>query len=156
MADLANLKGAEIVYDLYSGTGTISNLVAPLAQKVIGIESISEAVEDAYHNSEINGIENCKFIVGDVKEILRAALFEQEGDPDILIIDPPRAGMPPQVLSQILEAGAPKIVYVSCNPATQARDIQILSSKYRLTISQPVDMFPHTHHVENVVLLELA
>lgn len=155
VVELADLQGEEIVYDLYSGTGTISILVAPKSNKVIGIESVPEAIEDAYHNSAVNGIANCRFIAGDIKDLLGVTLFAREGKPDVIITDPPRAGMQPQVLTQILNSGAPKIVYVSCNPATQARDIEVLSSKYRLKTSQPVDMFPHTYHVENVVLLEL-
>ncbi len=155
VAELADLTGNEVVYDLYSGTGTISLFVAPRARKVIGIESVPEAVEDSYHNSRINNIHNCEFIAGDIKQLLSRDLIDREGLPDVLITDPPRAGMHEHVVSQILETKVPRIVYVSCNPATQARDLELLLSKYRLRISQPVDMFPHTHHVENVVLLEL-
>lgn len=150
----AGLKGDEIVYDLYTGTGTIANYVAPHASRVIGIEYVEEAVRDAMVNSELNGITNTIFISGDMKDILSDTFIETNGHPDVIITDPPRAGMHEDVVKTMLRAAPEKIVYVSCNPATQARDIYLLSSGYEVKRIQPVDMFPHTHHVENVVLLE--
>jgi 23S rRNA (uracil1939-C5)-methyltransferase len=150
----AGLTGSETVYDLYSGTGTISNYVAVDACKVIGIEYVNEAVEDAVINSEINNISNTQFFAGDMKDVLSEAFFSLNGKPDVIITDPPRAGMHEDVIKIIDSAAAPKIVYISCNPSTQSRDIQLLSNNYYVESVQPVDMFPHTHHVENVVLLK--
>lgn len=151
----AGLTGNELVYDLYTGTGTIANFVSRQAKQVIGIEYVPEAIEDAKVNSAINGIDNTLFFAGDMKDILTQDFIGQYGRPDVIITDPPRAGMHPDVINVILAAQPQRIVYVSCNPATQARDLQLLDTKYRVTAVQPVDMFPHTHHVENVVLLEL-
>lgn len=144
-----------LVYDLYTGTGTIANFVARKARKVIGIEYVAPAIEDAKVNSSINGIDNTLFYAGDMKDILTDAFIAEHGRPDIIITDPPRAGMHEDVINVILNAAPKVIVYVSCNPATQARDLQLLDVKYRVTDIQPVDMFPHTQHVENVVRLEL-
>ena len=144
-----------VVYDLYTGTGTIANFVARNARKVVGIEYVPEAIEDAKLNSRVNGIENTIFYSGDMKDILTDSFILRHGHPDVMIIDPPRAGMHPDVVETILRAEPRLIVYVSCNPATQARDIEILDAKYRVEAVQPVDMFPHTHHVENVVKLSL-
>jgi 23S rRNA (uracil1939-C5)-methyltransferase len=152
--DFASLTGKEVVYDLYTGTGTIACFVASLANKVIGIEYVPEAIVDAKINAENNAIENTKFFAGDMKDILTQAFIAEHGHPDVIITDPPRAGMHEDVISTILFAAPQRIVYVSCNPATQARDISLLSHQYQVTKVQPVDMFPHTHHVENVVLLE--
>lgn len=143
-----------LVYDLYTGTGTIANFVAKHARQVIGIEYVSEAIEDAKENSRVNGIENTLFYAGDMKDILNKEFIEIHGRPDIIITDPPRAGMHQDVIDTILFANPKRIVYVSCNPATQARDLALLDEKYQVTKVQPVDMFPHTQHVENVVLLE--
>lgn len=153
--NFAGLSGKELVYDLYTGTGTIANFVASAARKVIGIEYVPEAIEDAKVNSSINGITNTLFYAGDMKDMLTQDFINQHGKPDVIITDPPRAGMHPDVVDVILFAEPKRIVYVSCNPATQARDLQMLDTKYRVKAIQPVDMFPHTHHVENVVLLEL-
>lgn len=152
--DFARLTGNEMVYDLYTGTGTIANFVSRQARQVIGIEYVPEAIEDAKVNSSINGITNTLFYAGDMKDILTADFIVGHGHPDVIITDPPRAGMHGDVIDMILFAGAERIVYVSCNPATQARDLHLLDGKYRVAAVQPVDMFPHTHHVENVVLLE--
>jgi len=152
--DFAGLTGKEIVYDLYTGTGTIANFVAHQAKHVVGIEYVPEAIEDAVVNSSINNIENTTFMAGDMKDLLNAELFEKHGRPDVIITDPPRAGMHADVVETILNAVPDRIVYVSCNAATQARDLNLLDSRYKVTKVQPVDMFPHTHHVENVVLLE--
>lgn len=152
--DFAGLTGNELVYDLYTGTGTIANFVARKARKVVGIEYVLEAIEDAKVNSKINGIENTEFFAGDMKNILNRDFIQKHGKPDIIITDPPRAGMHQDVIDTILFADPERIVYVSCNPATQARDLQLLSEKYEVKRIQPVDMFPHTQHVENVVLLE--
>ena len=149
----ANLKGNEIVYDLYTGTGTIANFAAHQSKKVIGIEYVADAIVDAKENSQINNIANTKFYAGDMKDILNQQFIDEHGRPDVIITDPPRAGMHQSVIEAILYASPEKIVYVSCNPATQARDIQLLSEQYLVTEVQPVDMFPHTHHVENVALL---
>ena len=151
----AGLTGSELVYDLYTGTGTIANFVARQAKKVIGIEYVPEAIEDAKVNSALNGIDNTLFFAGDMKDLLTEEFIGEHGRPDVIITDPPRAGMHPDVVDVILAAQPARIVYVSCNPATQARDLQLLDAKYRVTAVQPVDMFPHTHHVENVVRLEL-
>lgn len=150
----AGLTGNELVYDLYTGTGTIANFVSRQARKVVGIEYVPEAIEDAKVNSAINGIENTLFYAGDMKDILTRDFIEEHGRPDVIITDPPRAGMHTDVIDAILFAAPQRIVYVSCNPATQARDLQLLDKAYRVAAVQPVDMFPHTHHVENVVLLE--
>jgi len=152
--DFAGLTGKEIVYDLYTGTGTIANYVAAFAKKVIGIEYVDEAVQDARLNSEINGINNTVFFFGDMKDILSETFFTSNGNPDVIITDPPRAGMHEEVIKIIAAERPEKIVYISCNPATQSRDIQLLSDTYSVVAVQPVDMFPHTHHVENVVLLK--
>ena len=146
---------APLIYDLYTGTGTIANFVAKKARKVIGIEYVPEAIEDAKVNSEINGITNTLFFAGDMKDILNDEFIAEYGRPDVIITDPPRAGMHPDVVKTILRAAPQRIVYVSCNPATQARDLQAMDEQYKVTAVQPVDMFPHTPHVENVVLLEM-
>lgn len=153
--DFAGLTGEELVYDLYTGTGTIANFVARKARKVIGIEYVPEAIEDAKVNSEINGIVNTGFYAGDMKDILTDDFIVANGRPDVIITDPPRAGMHPDVVQTIIRTGAKRIVYVSCNPATQARDLALLDQYYKVKAVQPVDMFPHTPHVENVVLLEI-
>ena len=152
--EFAGLTGNEMVYDLYTGTGTIANFVAKKARQVIGIEYVPEAIEDAKINSQLNGITNTLFYSGDMKDILNDEFIAEHGRPDVIITDPPRAGMHPDVVKTILMAAPQRIVYVSCNPATQARDLQDLDSAYRVVAVQPVDMFPHTPHVENVVLLE--
>ncbi|MBR6034706.1 MAG: 23S rRNA (uracil(1939)-C(5))-methyltransferase RlmD, partial [Paludibacteraceae bacterium] len=144
-----------LIYDLYTGTGTIANFVSRQAREVIGIEYVPEAIEDAKTNAKINGITNTRFFAGDMKDILNDDFVAQYGRPDVIITDPPRAGMHPDVVDVILHAEPKRIVYVSCNPATQARDLALLDEKYQVTRIQPVDMFPHTQHVENVVLLEL-
>lgn len=155
---LASHKGEDmegaLIYDLYTGTGTIANFVARSARKVIGIEYVPEAIEDAKVNSQINGINNTMFYAGDMKDILTEEFIAEHGRPDIIITDPPRAGMHPDVVNVILGARPQRIVYVSCNPATQARDLEMLCKDYRIAAIQPVDMFPHTPHVENVVMLE--
>ena len=153
--EFAQLTGEEIVYDLYTGTGTIANFVAHKAKKAIGIEYVPEAIEDAKVNSQVNGIENTSFFAGDMKDILTDGFIAEHGRPDVIITDPPRAGMHPDVISVIMKARPKRIVYVSCNPSTQARDLQLLDAEYKVVKVQPVDMFPHTPHVENVVLLEL-
>ena len=152
--EFANLTGDELVYDLYTGTGTIANFVAHKTKKVIGIEYVPEAIEDAKVNSQVNNIENTLFYAGDMKDILTNDFIAQHGRPDVIITDPPRAGMHPDVINVILNAAPKRIVYVSCNPATQARDLQLMDAEYKVAAVQPVDMFPHTPHVENVVLLE--
>ena len=152
--DFAGLTGEELVYDLYTGTGTIANFVSRQAKKVVGIEYVPEAIEDAKVNSAINGITNTLFYAGDMKDILTQDFINEHGRPDVIITDPPRAGMHNDVIDVILFAEPKRIVYVSCNPATQARDLQLLDVKYKVMAVRPVDMFPHTHHVENVVLLE--
>ena len=152
--EFAKLKGEEIVYDLYTGTGTIANFIARSAKKVIGVEYVPEAIEDAKVNSGINNIENTEFYAGDMKKVLNDDFIASHGAPDVIITDPPRAGMDAAVVETILNAAPARIVYVSCNPATQARDLDLLSDMYAVVRVQPVDMFPHTHHVENVVLLE--
>lgn len=152
--DFAGLTGDELVYDLYTGTGTIANFVAKKAKKVVGIEYVEDAILDAKFNSENNGIENTLFYAGDMKDILTQDFINEHGKPDVIITDPPRAGMHEDVIDSILFAEPKRVVYVSCNPATQARDLSLLDVKYKVVKVQPVDMFPHTHHVENVVLLE--
>ena len=150
----AQLTGDELVYDLYTGTGTIANFVAHQAKQVIGIEYVPEAIEDAKENSYVNGINNTLFYAGDMKDILTDDFIQEHGQPDVIITDPPRAGMHADVVKVILNASPKRIVYVSCNPATQARDLQLMDADYKVAAVQPVDMFPHTPHVENVVLLE--
>ena len=154
--DFASLTGKDLVYDLYTGTGTIAQFVSRKARKVIGIEYVPEAIEDALENARTNGIDNCEFIAGDMKDVLTEDFIRKKGRPDVIILDPPRAGIHPDVAEVILSASPSRIVYVSCNPASQARDLAILGEKYRITAVQPVDMFPHTQHVENVCALELA
>lgn len=153
--DFAELKGNELVYDLYTGTGTIANFVSSRANHVIGIEYVKEAIDDAIINSEANGITNTEFYAGDMKDVLTDEFIAGHGQPDVMIVDPPRAGMHQDVVDVILRARPGRIVYVSCNPATQARDLQLLDEAYKVEAVQPVDMFPHTHHVENVVKLTL-
>jgi 23S rRNA (uracil1939-C5)-methyltransferase len=153
--DFANFKGDELVYDLYTGAGTIANFIAGNVKNVVGIEYVPTAIEDAKINSEINGIKNTSFFAGDMKDILNADFISTHGKPDVVITDPPRAGMHPDVVKRLLEMEAEKIVYVSCNAATQARDIELLKEKYEVGRIKPVDMFPHTQHVENVVLLTI-
>ena len=152
--DFAGLTGNEIVYDLYTGTGTIAQFVSKKAKKVIGVESVPEAIEDAKANAERNEITNCEFFVGDMKVVFNEAFIAKHGQPDVIITDPPRDGMHKDVIEQILKIEPQKIVYVSCNSATQARDLALMDEKYTVTRVRPVDMFPQTHHVENVVLLE--
>lgn len=154
--DFADLKGDELVYDLYTGAGTIANFVARNVKQVVGIEYVPTAIEDAKFNSNLNGIDNTLFYAGDMKDILTADFIRQHGKPDVVITDPPRAGMHADVVARLLEMEAEKIVYVSCNAATQARDLALLTEKYEVTRIKPVDMFPHTQHVENVVLLKLV
>jgi 23S rRNA (uracil1939-C5)-methyltransferase len=153
--EFADFKGDELVYDLYTGAGTIANFVAADVREVVGIEYVPTAIEDAYINSEINNIRNTKFFAGDMKDILNSDFIAEHGKPDVVITDPPRAGMHTDVIKRLLKMEAPKIVYVSCNAATQARDIDLLKEKYTVSRIRPVDMFPHTQHVENVVLLTL-
>ncbi len=153
--EMAKLQGDEIVYDLYTGTGTIANYVARNARKVIGIETIEEAIDDAIENANLNNISNCSFVVGDIKDTLTKELFNQYGSPDVIITDPPRAGMHNDVVEAILNSKANRIVYISCNPATQARDLARLTDDYKIEEIQPFDMFPHTHHLENIVSLKL-
>lgn len=153
--EYAGLTGEELVYDLYTGTGTIANFVAPEARKVIGIEYVEDAIRDAKLNAEVNRLANTDFYAGDMKDVLTDEFVAAHGHPDVMIVDPPRAGMHADVVKVILNAEPSRIVYVSCNPATQARDIALLDAKYRVTAIRPVDMFPHTHHVENVVRLDL-
>ncbi len=155
-AEFAQLTGNEIVYDLYTGTGSIALYIARRCRHVVGIEEIPEAIVDAKENMQLNGITNATFYAGDVKEVLSPEFVQKHGAPDVVITDPPRAGMHPKAVDFLLQLAAPRIVYVSCNPATQARDLQALAVKYRVVRSRAVDMFPHTHHVENVVELELV
>ncbi|WP_286815080.1 23S rRNA (uracil(1939)-C(5))-methyltransferase RlmD, partial [Maribacter sp. UBA849] len=152
--NFADLKGDELVYDLYTGTGTIAQFVSKKAKKVIGIESVPEAILDAKANAERNRIENVDFFVGDMKNVFNEQFIAQNGVPDVIITDPPRDGMHKDVVQQILNIAPKKVVYVSCNSATQARDLELMKEMYTITKVQPVDMFPQTHHVENVVLLE--
>ena len=149
----AGLTGCELVYDLYTGTGTIACFVARAARAVVGIEYVPEAVEAARAGAALNGIDNATFFAGDMKDVLSPAFVEAHGHPDVVITDPPRAGMHPGVVRAVIDAAPARIVYVSCNPATQARDLALLDEAYRVEAVQPVDMFPQTHHVENVVLL---
>ena len=151
--NFARLSGDELVYDLYTGTGTIANFVSRRASRVIGIEYVEDAIADARINSEVNGITNTEFFAGDMKDVLTDEFIAEHGRPDVMIVDPPRAGMHQDVVDVILRAEPARIVYVSCNPATQARDLALLDCKYGVEAVQPVDMFPHTQHVENVVAL---
>lgn len=153
--DFADFKGDELLYDLYTGTGTIANFCASRVKKVIGLEYVPEAIEDAKENAQLNSINNSEFFAGDMKDLLDDKFINENGKPDVVITDPPRAGMHENVVNMLMKLEADKIVYISCNPATQARDIQLMSSKYTVSKIAPVDMFPHTHHVECVVLLEL-
>lgn len=151
---LANLKGDELVYDLYTGTGTIASFISRNAKRVIGIEYVEDAVRDARINMEVNGLHNMEFYAGDMKDILNDTFVQEHGTPDLLITDPPRAGMHPDVVATILRTAPKRIIYVSCNPATQARDVELMKDAYEVLVAQPVDMFPHTAHVENILLLE--
>jgi 23S rRNA (uracil1939-C5)-methyltransferase len=153
--DFAALTGTETVYDLYCGTGSIGIFMSEKAGKIIGVELIEDAIADAKKNADLNQVENAHFFAGDVVKICNDTFFKQHGHPDVIITDPPRAGMHDKLVQKLLEISAPKLVYVSCNTATQARDIALLSEKYRVVKIQPVDMFPHTHHIESVALLEL-
>jgi len=153
--DFAELTGKEIVYDLYCGTGSIGIFVSKMAKQVIGVELIPAAIEDAKENAQLNHLSNTSFFAGDVIDICNDDFFTAHGKPDVIITDPPRAGMHEKLVRKILEMSAPTVVYVSCNPATQARDLSLLNEKYAVTKIQPVDMFPHTHHIENVVQLKL-
>lgn len=153
--EFAGLTGTEVLYDLYCGTGSIGIFCSAGASRVIGIEVVADAIIDAQENATMNGLTHCQFYAGDVEKICTDAFFAQHGRPDVIITDPPRAGMTEKLIQQLLRMRAPKLVYVSCNPATQARDLQLLDAAYRITRLQPVDMFPHTHHIENVALLEL-
>jgi len=153
--DFAGFTGNELVYDLYTGAGTIANFVARHVKEVVGVEYVPSAIEDAKINSAINNITNTKFYAGDMKDVLSAEFVAEHGKPDVIVTDPPRAGMHPDVVARLMEIEAERIVYVSCNAATQARDLLVLKEKYDTVKIQPVDMFPHTQHVENVVLLQL-
>jgi 23S rRNA (uracil1939-C5)-methyltransferase len=153
--ELANLTSNETVYDLYCGTGSIGLFVSDKARKIIGVETVAEAIADAKENAALNNIEHAQFFAGDVIDVCTSEFFELHGKPDVVITDPPRAGMHEKLVRKILETAAPLVVYVSCNPATQARDLNLLNEKYDVTHVQPVDMFPHTHHIENVVQLKL-
>jgi 23S rRNA (uracil1939-C5)-methyltransferase len=153
--DFAAIQPNEVVYDLFTGTGTIANFVAHQAKKVVGVEYVDAAVDDARINCERNQIHNAEFVVGDMAKIFTDDFIDKHGRPDVVITDPPRAGMHPNVLQMLVKLRVPRIVYVSCNPATQARDLTLLNSTYKVTAVQPVDMFPHTQHVENVVRMEL-
>jgi 23S rRNA (uracil1939-C5)-methyltransferase len=153
--DFAELTGNETVYDLYCGTGSIGIFVSRLAKKIIGVELIEEAIDDAKENAALNNIQHAHFFAGDVIDVCNDAFFSVHGRPDVIITDPPRAGMHEKLVRKILDIAAPTVVYVSCNPATQARDLQLLDEKYTVTKVQPVDMFPQTHHIENVVQLKL-
>ncbi|MBF4984814.1 class I SAM-dependent RNA methyltransferase, partial [Nonlabens mediterrranea] len=153
--DFAGLTGEELVYDLYTGTGTIAQFVAKKANHVVGIESVPVAIEDAKANAAHNGIDNTTFFAGDMRDVFTADFIAEHGAPDVVITDPPRDGMHKDVVAQLLALAAPRIVYVSCNSATQARDLALLNEQYKVVKYQPVDMFPQTHHVESVVLLEI-
>ena len=153
--DLADVKGDELMYDLYTGTGTIAQYFSRFVKRVVGVEYVEEAIADAKVNAGLNGIENCTFYAGDMAKIFTDEFIEANGKPDFIVTDPPRAGMAEKVVEQLLKIRAPKMVYVSCNPATQARDLQLLSAAYEIKAVQPVDMFPHTQHVENITLLEV-
>ena len=151
--DFADLRPGDVLYDLYTGTGTIANFCAARCARVVGVEYVPEAIADAKVNSQINGIGNTVFYAGDMKQVLSDGFVAANGRPDVIILDPPRAGVDEPVIEVILRAAPERIVYVSCNPATQARDLQLMDAAYRVEAVQPVDMFPHTHHVENVVKL---
>jgi 23S rRNA (uracil1939-C5)-methyltransferase len=153
--DFADIQSTDVVYDLYCGTGTITCVAATKAKKAVGVEIVEEAIEAAKENAKLNGIENTAFLAGDMKDVFNTDFYNLHGSPDIIITDPPRSGMHPKVVDYLLEIACAKIVYVSCNPATQARDLEMMSSKYKVTKSRAVDMFPQTHHSENVVFLEL-
>jgi 23S rRNA (uracil1939-C5)-methyltransferase len=153
--DFAKLTGNETLYDLYCGTGSIGIFCSKGAKKIIGVEAVAEAIEDAKENAAVNGLTNTSFYAGDVIDICNDAFFAEHGRPDVIITDPPRAGMHEKLVKKLLEIEAPRIVYVSCNPSTQARDLQLLNEKYVVEQLQPVDMFPHTHHIENVAALVL-
>jgi 23S rRNA (uracil1939-C5)-methyltransferase len=153
--ELANITSNDVVYDLYTGTGTIAQYIAGAVKKVVGIDSVEEGIKAAYKNAERNNITNCTFFTGDMKEIFTDKFISENGKPDIIITDPPRDGMHKKVVEQILKIGAKRIVYVSCNSATQARDLSLMDEMYKVTHIQPLDMFPQTHHVENIVVLEL-
>jgi 23S rRNA (uracil1939-C5)-methyltransferase len=153
--NFAELNGSQVVYDLYCGTGSIGIFVSQLAKKLIGVEVVAEAIEDAKENAALNNLKQCSFFTGDVIDICDDAFFAEHGKPDVIITDPPRAGMHEKLVKKLLEIAAPTIVYVSCNPATQARDLALLDEKYSVEKIQPVDMFPHTLHIENVVQLKL-
>ncbi|MCK5820256.1 MAG: 23S rRNA (uracil(1939)-C(5))-methyltransferase RlmD [Bacteroidales bacterium] len=153
--DFADFQGHETVYDLYTGTGTIANFMASKVNKVVGIEAVPEAIDDARVNAELNGITNAEFVVGDMKDVFNDTLFTKYGRPDVIILDPPRAGLHENVIIALKKAKAQKIIYISCNPATQARDLALLADLYTIEAVQPVDMFPHTHHVENIVKVKL-
>jgi 23S rRNA (uracil1939-C5)-methyltransferase len=155
VVEFADFKGHENVYDLYTGIGSIALYVAQYCGQVIGIEEVAPAIDDARLNAQLNNNTNTRFYVGDVKDVLDDSFIAAHQRPDILITDPPRAGMHPKVVQVLLQLEAPKLVYVSCNPATQARDLQLLSEKYKIVKLRPVDMFPHTSHIESVALLEL-
>lgn len=155
VSEFVELTGNEIVYDLYTGTGTIAIFLARQAKKIVGVEYVPEAIEDAKKNSSLNGISNTEFEVADIKNVLNPEFIEAHGKPDVVILDPPRAGVHAKVITGLLEAAPERIVYVSCNPGTQARDVALLAHKYEVTAVQPVDMFPHTHHVENIIQLKL-
>ena len=152
--DFAGLEGNELVYDLYTGTGTIAQFVSKKVKKVVGIESVPEAIEAAKAAAERNGITNCDFYCGDMKDVLNQEFIEQHGIPDVIITDPPRDGMHKKVVENILFMNPKRVVYVSCNSATQARDLELMKDQYKIVKIQPVDMFPQTHHVENIVVLE--
>ena len=153
--ELASITKNDLVYDLYTGTGTIAQYVATSAKKVVGIDSVEEGIQAAYKNAELNNIENCIFYTGDMKDIFTDEFISENGTPDVIITDPPRDGMHKKVVEQILKIGAKRIVYISCNSATQARDLSLMDNLYKVTQIQPVDMFPQTHHVENIIVLEL-
>jgi 23S rRNA (uracil1939-C5)-methyltransferase len=153
--DFAGLTQEDVVYDLYCGTGTITCVAAQQAKQAIGVEIVPEAIDAAKRNAQLNALENTAFVVGDMRDVFNESFYRKHGKPDVIITDPPRSGMHPKVVKYLNEIACPKVVYVSCNPATQARDLEVLSERYRVVKSQPVDMFPQTHHVENVVLLEL-
>lgn len=153
--DFAGLSGTETLYDLYCGTGSIGIYLSAGAARVVGVEVIGDAIRDAEENARLNGIAHARFFTGDVVDVCNDVFFREQGRPDVIITDPPRAGMHEQLVRKLLEIGAPRVVYVSCNVATQARDLQLLDERYRVARVQPVDLFPHTHHIENVVALEL-
>jgi 23S rRNA (uracil1939-C5)-methyltransferase len=150
---MADLKGDELVFDLYTGTGTIAQYLAHRCRTVVGVEGVPAAIEDARKNAALNGISNATFLTGDMKNVFNADFLREYGQPDLIVTDPPREGMHPDVVAMLLQVGAPTVLYISCNPATQARDLALMKDHYDLVAIQPVDMFPHTHHVENIALL---